>query len=93
MWCSRCLPDGRSSYRRGKEIYWRQVIAYHVYRKAGSATWYYIYYSVPTGSYVLDSPWKNFEKIFKTVWANNANAMSFAYAGTGALKVDFTKTG
>jgi hypothetical protein len=42
---------------------------------------------------VLDSPWKNFEKIFKTVWANNANAMSFAYAGTGALKVDFTKTG
>ena len=46
-----------------------------------------------SGSYVLDSPWKNFESIFKTVWANNANAMSFAYAGTGALKVDFTKTG
>lgn len=46
-----------------------------------------------TGISVLDSPWKNFEKVFKTVWANNANAMSFSYAGTGALKVDFTKTG
>ena len=42
---------------------------------------------------VLESPWKNFEKVFKTVWANNANAMSMMYAGTGALKVDFTKTG
>lgn len=42
---------------------------------------------------VLDTPWKTFEKIYKTVWANNADAMSMGYAGTGALKVDFTKTG
>jgi hypothetical protein len=42
---------------------------------------------------VLETQWKSFEKIFKTVWANNANAMSLGYAGTGALKVDFTKTG
>jgi len=45
-----------------------------------------------TGS-VLDSPFKAFEKIYKTVWANNADAISMGYAGTGALKVDFTKTG
>jgi hypothetical protein len=42
---------------------------------------------------VLDTPWKAFEKTFKAVWANNANSMSMGYAGTGALKVDFTKTG
>ena len=42
---------------------------------------------------LLETPWKPFEAMFKHVWANNANAMSFAYAGTGALKVDFTRTG
>jgi hypothetical protein len=42
---------------------------------------------------LLETPWKPFEKIYKSMWANNANALSFAYAGTGALKVDFTKTG
>jgi phosphatidylinositol 4-phosphatase len=41
----------------------------------------------------LNSPYTSFEKIYKTVWANNANAISELYAGTGALKVDFTKTG
>eukprot|EP00003_Mantamonas_plastica_P011551 TRINITY_DN2129_c0_g3_i2.p1 TRINITY_DN2129_c0_g3~~TRINITY_DN2129_c0_g3_i2.p1 ORF type:complete len:565 (+),score=174.18 TRINITY_DN2129_c0_g3_i2:759-2453(+) len=34
-----------------------------------------------------------FEKIFKTVWADNADSMSKQYAGTGALKTDFTRTG
>jgi hypothetical protein len=42
---------------------------------------------------VLDTPWRNFENIYKSVWANNADAISLLYAGTGALKVDFTKTG
>ena len=71
---------------------------------------------------VLETPWKQFEKTFKSVWVNNANAISMGYAGknhslshnhfhfpsinimayvliiynlsgTGALKVDFTKTG
>lgn len=42
---------------------------------------------------VLDTPFKPFEKIYKSIWANNANAISQLYAGTGALKVDFTKTG
>ena len=46
-----------------------------------------------TGDKVMDSPWKKFEKIFKSVWANNANSLAQLYAGTGALKVDFTKTG
>jgi SacI homology domain len=30
---------------------------------------------------------------FKGVWADNADAMSEAYTGTGALKADFTRTG
>lgn len=42
---------------------------------------------------VLNTPWKSFEKTYKDVWGNNADAMSFAYAGTGALKTDFTRTG
>lgn len=45
------------------------------------------------GAHVMDTPWKQFEKIFKTMWTNNADAMSMGYAGTGALKTDFTKTG
>ena len=45
------------------------------------------------GQKVLDTPWKPFEKVYKSIWANNANAISQLYAGTGALKVDFTKTG
>lgn len=43
--------------------------------------------------YILDTPWKSFEKTYKSIWVNNANAISKAYAGTGALKTDFTKTG
>ena len=43
--------------------------------------------------YILDTPWPVFELVYKAVWTNNANAMSLGYAGTGALKVDFTKTG
>ena len=46
-----------------------------------------------TGGNVLEIPVKKFESIYKTIWANNANMMSRLYAGTGALKVDFTKTG
>jgi len=34
-----------------------------------------------------------FEKIFKNIWANNGDAMSTQYTGTGALKADFTRTG
>lgn len=45
------------------------------------------------GAHILDTPWKQFETIFKTMWTNNANAMSMGYTGTGALKADFTKTG
>jgi hypothetical protein len=44
-------------------------------------------------SNVMDSPYKKFEKSYKVIWANNADAISNMYAGTGALKVDFTKTG
>jgi hypothetical protein len=33
------------------------------------------------------------EKILKEAWANNGDAISMQYAGTGALKSDFTRTG
>ena len=33
------------------------------------------------------------EQCFRTFWVNNANVISTLYAGTGALKVDFTLTG
>jgi hypothetical protein len=45
------------------------------------------------GKGLLETPWKVFENMFKHVWVNNANAISLGYAGTGALKVDFTRTG
>lgn len=46
-----------------------------------------------TAQTALDSPYRSFEKIFKAVWANNADAVSMGYAGTPALKTDFTRTG
>lgn len=36
---------------------------------------------------VLESPYKEFERVFKDVWGNNADAISTYYSGTGALKV------
>ncbi|KAJ8523873.1 hypothetical protein ON010_g17245 [Phytophthora cinnamomi] len=42
---------------------------------------------------VLNSPFEEFERTFKRVWGNNADAISLFYAGTGALKTDFTRTG
>ncbi|KAF0703822.1 Aste57867_7500 [Aphanomyces stellatus] len=47
----------------------------------------------PVQGNVLSSPFAPFEKTFKNVWGNNADAISFLYAGTGALKTDFTRTG
>ncbi|XP_033849472.1 phosphatidylinositol-3-phosphatase SAC1-B isoform X1 [Acipenser ruthenus] len=35
----------------------------------------------------------DFENIYKNAWADNANACAKQYAGTGALKTDFTRTG
>lgn len=34
-----------------------------------------------------------FMQIFKNMWADNADALSIPYSGTGALKTDFTRTG
>lgn len=48
---------------------------------------------VNAASSPLESPYKKFEVVYKSIWANNADAISQLYAGTGALKVDFTKTG
>lgn len=42
---------------------------------------------------VLGSPYTSFERSFKNVWADHANAISELYSGTGALKTDFTRTG
>ena len=33
------------------------------------------------------------EGVFRNVWADNADAISTQYSGTGALKTDFTRTG
>uniref|UniRef100_A0A8C2ZFV6 SAC1 like phosphatidylinositide phosphatase b n=1 Tax=Cyclopterus lumpus TaxID=8103 RepID=A0A8C2ZFV6_CYCLU len=35
----------------------------------------------------------DFGKMFKNAWADNADACAKQYAGTGALKTDFTRTG
>ncbi|GMF46892.1 unnamed protein product [Phytophthora fragariaefolia] len=45
------------------------------------------------GNSVLDSPYNSFEVVFKNAWADNADYVSRMYAGTGALKTDFTRTG
>lgn len=34
-----------------------------------------------------------FDSVFKNTWADNADACAKQYAGTGALKTDFTRTG
>jgi hypothetical protein len=36
---------------------------------------------------------EQFEWLFKSVWADNADVISTQYSGTGALKTDFTRTG
>ncbi|KAF9314496.1 hypothetical protein BG003_004114 [Podila horticola] len=36
---------------------------------------------------------EQFEALFRNVWADNADIVSCAYSGTGALKTDFTRTG
>jgi len=36
---------------------------------------------------------KSFEKLFRNIWADNADVVSRSYSGTGALKTDFTRTG
>ena len=42
---------------------------------------------------VFNSGFPEFEKAFKEMWADNADAVSLAYAGSNALKTDFTRTG
>ncbi|RUO95695.1 hypothetical protein BC936DRAFT_143426, partial [Jimgerdemannia flammicorona] len=36
---------------------------------------------------------EEFMKLFRNVWADNADSVSITYSGTGALKTDFTRTG
>ena len=45
------------------------------------------------GDDVVCSPYLQFESVFKNLWGDNADALSFLYSGTGALKTDFTRTG
>ncbi|KAG0305294.1 hypothetical protein BGZ98_004359 [Dissophora globulifera] len=37
--------------------------------------------------------WDQFESLYRNVWADNADVVSCAYSGTGALKTDYTRTG
>ncbi|TGZ83336.1 hypothetical protein EX30DRAFT_304363 [Ascodesmis nigricans] len=39
------------------------------------------------------SGYTTFELMFRNAWADNADVVSRAYSGTGALKTDFTRTG
>lgn len=44
----------------------------------------------------VGQPWENdreFERVFRNMWADNADAVSSSYSGTGALKTDFTRLG
>lgn len=47
--------------------------------------------------YVQNSPWEAvdppFNWFFQGFWADNADGVSKAYSGTGALKTDYTRTG
>lgn len=36
---------------------------------------------------------EEFNYKFRNIWADNGDSMSVQYAGTGALKSDFTRTG
>ena len=36
---------------------------------------------------------KDFISLFRNIWADNADVVSKAYSGTGALKTDYTRTG
>ena len=45
------------------------------------------------GCSVLTSPFPDYEHKFNNLWADNADALSLLYSGTGALKTDFTRTG
>eukprot|EP00736_Rhodelphis_marinus_P001238 Rmarinus@m.16565 len=49
--------------------------------------------SLDRRTHILESPYPSFEKVFKNCWADHANLVSSLYAGTGALKTDFTRTG
>ncbi|PIK62767.1 putative phosphatidylinositide phosphatase SAC1-B-like [Apostichopus japonicus] len=45
------------------------------------------------GESIEDHKKSDFERMFKNTWADNADFCSKQYAGTGALKTDFTRTG
>jgi phosphatidylinositol 4-phosphatase len=47
---------------------------------------------MPKGSSFRDED-PAFEHLFRNVWADNADVVSCAYAGTGAMKTDITRTG
>ncbi|KAI8825774.1 Sac phosphatase domain-containing protein [Fimicolochytrium jonesii] len=46
---------------------------------------------LPPGGKVEDAV--EFERVFKHIWADNADEVSRQYSGTGALKTDFTRGG
>jgi hypothetical protein len=48
---------------------------------------------IPPPKNVLDSGLIELEIAFKNIWGDNADAISLVYAGTNALKTDFTRTG
>ncbi|CAF0979511.1 unnamed protein product [Rotaria sp. Silwood1] len=49
-------------------------------------------YNIIKYNETIDS-YKQLSHTFKNIWADNADTISFQYAGTGALKTDYTRTG
>lgn len=64
----------------------QSMIAQHVLEQQLSQ-----FKSIPAGTRLSNYP--DFLSVFKNVWADNADALSIQYAGTPALKTDFTRTG
>ncbi|CAF2405929.1 unnamed protein product [Rotaria sp. Silwood2] len=50
------------------------------------------HYNIIKYNETIDS-YKQLSHTFKNIWADNADTISFQYAGTGALKTDYTRTG
>jgi hypothetical protein len=46
----------------------------------------------PTGEAFEKLP-NSLEQVFRDIWTQHADALSYLYSGTGALKTDFTRTG
>lgn len=50
-------------------------------------------FGVLKGEFDTSEAHPDFQRLFRSTWADHANLLSLQYAGSGALKTDFTRTG